>query len=70
MASLALSFVSLQDRNEMLRAIIKIELKITFFMLLVLEINMNLIPIYTQKLEIKTIFMASRLKKYVRKLIY
>jgi|TARA_R110000744_G_scaffold140259_1_gene251477 hypothetical protein len=39
-------------------------------MLLVLEINMNLIPIYTQKLEIKTIFMASRLKKYVRKLIY
>tara|TARA_R110000868_G_scaffold140589_3_gene356363 strand:- start:1314 stop:1526 length:213 start_codon:yes stop_codon:yes gene_type:complete len=68
MASLALSFVSLQDRNEMLRAIIKIELKITFFMLLVLEINMNLIPIYTQKLEIKTIFMAPRLKKYVRKL--
>tara|TARA_R110002072_G_scaffold3873_18_gene27818 strand:- start:1297 stop:1509 length:213 start_codon:yes stop_codon:yes gene_type:complete len=69
MASLALSFVSLQDRNEMLRAIIKIELKITFFMLLVLEINMNLIPIYTQKLEIKTIFIAPRLKKYVRKLI-
>tara|TARA_R110002012_G_C11510444_1_gene598352 strand:- start:420 stop:632 length:213 start_codon:yes stop_codon:yes gene_type:complete len=69
MASLALSFVSLHDRNEMLRAIIKIELKITFFMLLVLEINMNLIPIYTQKLEIKTIFIAPRLKKYVRKLI-
>tara|TARA_R110000751_G_scaffold10_2_gene63 strand:+ start:4071 stop:4283 length:213 start_codon:yes stop_codon:yes gene_type:complete len=69
MASLALSFVSLQDRNEMLRAIIKIELKITFFMLLVLEINVNLIPIYTQKLEIKTIFIAPRLKKYVRKLI-
>jgi len=69
MASLALSFVSLHDTNEMLRAIIKIELKITFFMLLVLEININLIPIYTQKLEIKTIFIAPRLKKYVRKLI-
>ena len=33
-------------------------------MLLVLEINLNLIPVYTDELGIKTIFIAQRLKIY------